>query len=58
MLRILDVEKKLNVSRQTLYRLLENKEFPEPYRITETTLRWKESVIDEWLESRRDQPKE
>ncbi len=46
------VEEVTGISRSSIYRLKERGEFPQPVRVGRTAVRWKESDIAEWIESR------
>ena len=43
------------ISRATIYRLSRNGEFPQALKIGPRGLRWKESAIRDWIET-RDRP--
>ena len=47
-----DVEKRCQISRSAIYRLMRTGQFPEPIRIGPRAVRWSESEIDAWLASR------
>ena len=47
-----DVEKRCQISRSAIYRLMRTGQFPEPIRIGPRAVRWPESEIEAWLESR------
>ncbi|MHB8423926.1 MAG: helix-turn-helix transcriptional regulator [Gammaproteobacteria bacterium] len=53
-LRRPDVLKRIGVSRQTLYRLLNSGEFDPPVAITRGCLGWPSSYVDAWIRSRCD----
>jgi len=53
MIRLEDVSVMLSVSKRTISRLIKDKDFPEPYRISASVLRWKKSVVENWLQSRQ-----
>lgn len=48
-----DVSAMLAVSKRTISRLIRGGDFPEPYRISVAVLRWKKSVVLNWLQSRQ-----
>lgn len=52
MLRRPAVEAATGLSRSTLYRKIEQGEFPKPIRLSERAVGWPEDVIAEWLASR------
>lgn len=45
---------KLGVSIPTLYRLIKKPEFPDKIRISSQAIGFRESEIDEWLNSQRE----
>ncbi len=48
-----EVQERLSISRTSIYRLLESDaSFPKPIRIAGRTLRWRESAIAAWIDSR------
>lgn len=52
-LRVRAVEKRLGVSRPTIYRWLDNDPtFPRPVKIGSHSVGWVESEINAWLEAR------
>ncbi len=53
LLRIQTVTELTGLSRATVYRLLERREFPVPLRISERAVAWRASEVQEWIESRR-----
>ena len=46
------VEEITGLSRSSIYRLMLEGEFPRPVRVGPTAVRWRESDITAWLESR------
>ena len=52
LLRRREVERITGVSRASIYRLMRNGSFPLPVRVGSTAVRWKESDIADWIESR------
>ena len=46
------VEVVTGISRSSIYRLKERGDFPQPVRVGRTAVRWKESDIADWMESR------
>ena len=52
LLRRRQVEEITGMSRSSIYRLMQNGEFPRPVRVGPTAVRWRESEITAWLESR------
>lgn len=45
-----DVLNKLQISRTTLWRLISKGMLPEGIKLSERTIRWKESIIQEYIE--------
>ena len=52
LLRRREVERIAGVSRSSIYRLMQESDFPRPVRIGPGTVRWKASDIEAWIESR------
>lgn len=52
LLRRRDVERITGVSRSSIYRLMQEGEFPRPVRVGPGAVRWKASDIEAWIESR------
>ncbi len=52
LLRRRDVEKITGMSRSSIYRLMQEGEFPRPVRVGPAAVRWKASDITAWIESR------
>ena len=52
LLRRRDVERITGMSRASIYRLMHKGEFPRPVKVGSTAVRWKESDIADWIESR------
>ena len=52
LLRRRDVEDITGLSRSSIYRLMRKGEFPLPVKVGPSAVRWKESDITVWLESR------
>ncbi|MGN8097686.1 helix-turn-helix transcriptional regulator [Methylobacterium sp. 22177] len=44
-----EVMKKLSISRNTLLKMVATGKFPQPLRLTEKTLRWREQVVSDWV---------
>lgn len=51
-IRLKDVVKQVGLSASTIARLRENDEFPKPVQLTPRIIGWKQSEINEWLESK------
>ena len=47
-----EVESRFGLSRTTIYRLMREGRFPEPIRIGDRAVRWREAEIASWLDSR------
>ncbi len=52
LMRRREVEKITGISRSSIYRLMQEGEFPRPVRVGSAAVRWRESDITVWLESR------
>ena len=52
LLRRHHVEGLTTLSRSTIYRMVADGSFPAPLQISERSVRWRESEIREWLNSR------
>lgn len=52
LLRRREVEGITGMSRASIYRLMRSGSFPLPVRVGSTAVRWKESDIADWIESR------
>ena len=52
LLRRREVERITGLSRSSIYRMMHDGDFPRPVRVSPTAVRWKESDITAWLESR------
>ena len=46
------VEEITGLSRSSIYRLMTSGEFPRPVRVGPAAVRWRESEVMDWLESR------
>lgn len=47
---------KLSCGRSTLVKLRKGRGFPKPKLLGQRKLRWRESDIDKWIKSRKEQP--
>ena len=47
-----EVERRIGVTRSSLYRLMRSDDFPLPVKIGPRTNRWLPSEIDAWIETR------
>lgn len=52
LLRRREVEEITGLSRSSIYRLMQKDEFPRPVKVGPAAVRWRESDIADWLESR------
>ena len=52
LLRRREVERITGMSRASIYRLMRSGGFPRPVKVSETAVRWRESDIMAWIESR------
>ena len=52
LLRRREVEEITGVGRSSIYRLMHSGDFPRPVRVGPSAVRWKESEIIAWVESR------
>ena len=52
LLRRLEVEKLTGLSRSSIYRLISKGKFPPPVRVSDAAVRWKESDVTGWIQSR------
>lgn len=46
------VEELIGLSRASIYRLIDKGEFPRPVRVSPKAVRWKESDVTAWIQSR------
>lgn len=47
-----EVENLTGLTRTTIYRMMREADFPEPLKIGARAVRWKESEVIAWIESR------
>ena len=52
LLRRREVEKVTGLARSSIYRYMQEGNFPRPLRVGPAAVRWKASDITDWLESR------
>lgn len=52
LLRHGDVARKLGVASATLHRMRAKGDFPAPLQLSEGVIRWRESAVDKWINSR------
>ena len=55
LLRRRQVEEITGLSRSSIYRLMQDGEFPRPVKVGPAAVRWRASDINAWLESRTTQ---
>ncbi|HEY9268544.1 MAG TPA: AlpA family transcriptional regulator [Methylotenera sp.] len=51
-LRIKELSAMLGIGHSTIYRLIKQNKFPKQIKLTERTVVWRLSVINEWIASR------
>jgi prophage regulatory protein len=51
-LRLSEVRNRIPFSRSTIYRLIGESKFPRSYNLGEHARAWRESEINEWIQSR------
>ena len=54
LLRRCEVEANTGIGHSSIYRGMKNGEFPRPVRVGPVAVRWRESDIKAWLDSRPD----
>lgn len=47
------VENKTGLGRSSIYRLIQLGQFPKPVKLTERSVGWLESEIDQWIDERQ-----
>ena len=52
LLRLSEVQARCGLSRSSLYRKMRDRSFPEPLKVGVRAVRWRESEIEAWLETR------
>ena len=52
LLRSRQVEEITGMGRSSVYRLMQDGDFPPPVRVGPAAVRWREGTITDWLESR------
>ena len=52
LLRRQEVERIVGLSRSSIYRLMQDEDFPRPVRVGRSAVRWRASDIKAWLETR------
>lgn len=51
LLRLKEVEAKTGIGRSSVYKYMSEGRFPLPLQLGPGTVRWKQSEIDEWIDS-------
>jgi prophage regulatory protein len=51
-LRLADLEKKIALSRTTIYRMMDESLMPKQLQLVSRAVGWRESTIDAWLDSK------
>ena len=51
-LRMRDVIKRIGLSRSTIYKLMENNDFPKPMKLGSQAIGWRDADIEEWIQKR------
>lgn len=54
-LRRPQVEQLVGLSRSTIYALMASGDFPKPVRIGKRAVGWPESILNDWLTSKREE---
>lgn len=52
LLRRKEVERRVGLTRSTLYALMHEGKFPKPIPLVGRTVAWKQSSVDQWIEDR------
>lgn len=52
LLRLREVQHRVGLGRSTIYRWMDEGKFPRPYSIGDYAVRWLESEIEQWIESK------
>ncbi len=53
-LRLKEVQHRVGLGRSTIYRWMDEGKFPKPHPISGYSVRWLESEIEQWIESKLD----
>lgn len=51
-LRMREVMQRIGLSRSTIYKLMENDDFPRPMKLGSQAIGWRDADIEAWIESR------
>jgi len=49
-----DIEKRLKISRSSIYAMMSQGEFPKPVRLGRRAVGWKSTDIEKWLQDLQD----
>ena len=52
-IRIKELALMLSIGRSTIYKLMKKNQFPQQIKLSERTVVWRLSVINEWIEERK-----
>lgn len=55
-LRRNEVEQITGLKRSTIYAAIKDKKFPPPIKLIDRAIGWPESVINDWIESKKNPP--
>ena len=50
LMRLADVEDRVGIRRSAIYRWMNDGRFPKPLRVGPRAVRWRESVVQEWID--------
>ncbi len=51
-LRMREVMQRIGLSRSTIYKLMENDDFPKPMKLGSQAIGWRDGDIENWIASR------
>jgi len=51
-LRMREVIQRIGLSRSTIYKLMENNDFPKPMKLGSQAIGWRDTEIEAWIENR------
>jgi len=54
LIRRKDIEKRLKISRSSIYAMMSQGEFPKPVRLGRRAVGWKSTDIEKWLQDLQD----
>jgi len=52
LLKLEDVLRQTNLSKPTIYRLMNTGQFPRPLKLSPNRVAWKSADVDDWINSR------